>query len=50
MLKDLEKKLTIIQNELLDKAIKKWEGIENKKATKSVIRGARQPNMNRMVQ
>ena len=50
MLKDLEKKLTIIQNELLDEAIKKWEGIENKKATKSVIRGARQPNMNRMVQ
>ena len=32
MLKDLEKKLVLTQKEILDRAIKKWEEIRNKKA------------------
>ena len=44
LLKDLEKKLTAMQSDLLDKAIKKWEEIENKKATKSVAFSAPDPD------
>lgn len=40
MLKSLDKKLETAQKELLNKAIKKWEEIENKKATKSVALSA----------
>jgi CHAD domain-containing protein len=44
MLKDLEKKLVPTQKEILDRAIKKWEEIKNKKATKSVALSAPYPN------
>ena len=44
LLRDLEKKLTLMQSELLDKAIKKWEEIETKKATKSVAFSAPDPD------
>ena len=37
MLTDLEKKLVLAQKEILDRAIKKWDGIKNKKATKSAL-------------
>jgi len=37
MLKDLEKKLVPTQKEILDRAIKKWDEIKNKKATRHVI-------------
>src|SRR6188768_2387619 len=40
MLKTLDKKLETAQKEILNKAIKKWEGIGNKKATKSVALSA----------
>jgi CHAD domain-containing protein len=40
MLKDLEKKLMPTQKEILDRAIKKWDEIRNKKATKSVALSA----------
>jgi CHAD domain-containing protein len=37
MLKDFEKKLVPTQKEILDRAIKKWDEIKNKKATRHVI-------------
>ncbi|HMK16788.1 MAG TPA: CHAD domain-containing protein [Chitinophagaceae bacterium] len=37
MLKDLEKKLVPTQKEILDRAIKKWGEIRNKKATRPVV-------------
>ena len=40
MLKGLGKKLETAQKEILNKAIKKWEGLGNKKATKSVALSA----------
>ena len=40
MLKNLEKKLVHTQKEILDRAIKKWDEIRNKKATKSVALSA----------
>ena len=40
MLKGLEKKLEILQKELLDKAMKKWKEIEHKKATSKVALSA----------
>jgi hypothetical protein len=40
MLKDLEKKLVPTQKEILDRAIKKWNELRNKKATKSVALSA----------
>ena len=40
MLKDLEKKLVLTQKEILNRAIKKWDEIRNKKATKSVALSA----------
>jgi CHAD domain-containing protein len=40
MLKGLETKLVLTQKEILDRAIKKWEEIRNKKATKSVALSA----------
>ena len=40
MLKNLEKKLVLTQKEILNKAIKKWNEIRNKKATKSVALSA----------
>lgn len=43
MLKGLDKKLETAQKELLNKAIKKWEEIGNKKATKSVALSAPDP-------
>ena len=44
MLKGLDKKLETAQEELLNKAIKKWEQIGNKKATKSVALSAPDPD------
>jgi CHAD domain-containing protein len=44
MLKSLDKKLETAQKEILNKAIKKWEGIGNKKATKSVALNAQAPD------
>jgi len=44
MLKELEKKLVPTQKEILDRAIKKWDEIRNKKATKSVALSAPDPN------
>ena len=44
MLKVLDKKLEIAQKEILNKAIKKWEEIGNKKATKSVALSAPDPD------
>ena len=44
MLKDLEKKLVSAQKEILDRAIKKWDEIRNKKATLSVALSAPDPN------
>ena len=40
MLKDLERKLVPPQKEILDRAIKKWDELRNKKATKSVALSA----------
>ena len=40
MLKGLDKKIETVQKEILNKAIKKWEVIGNKKATKSVALSA----------
>ena len=40
MLKDLEMKLVLSQKEILNRAIKKWNEIRNKKATKSVALSA----------
>ena len=40
MLKNFEKKLVLSQKEILDRAIKKWEEIRNKKATLSVALSA----------
>jgi len=40
MLKGLDKKLETVQKEILNKAIKKWEGTGNKKATRSVALSA----------
>jgi len=37
MLKDLEKKLTLMQSELLDKAIKKWEEAEKRRPKSAAI-------------
>lgn len=44
MLKSLDKKLETAQKEILNKAIKKWEGIGNKKATKSMALNAQAPD------
>ena len=44
MLKELEKKLVPTQKEILDRAIKKWDEIRNKKATKSVALSAPDPD------
>ena len=44
MLKDLEKKLVPTQKEILDRAMKKWDEIRNKKATKSVALSAPDPD------
>ena len=44
MLKSLDKKLETAQKEILNKAIKKWEEIGNKKATKSVALSAPDPD------
>ena len=44
MLKDLEKKLVPTQKEILERAIKKWDEIRNKKATKSVALSAPDPD------
>ena len=44
MLKGLDKKLEAAQKEILNKAIKKWEGLGNKKATKSVALSAPDPD------
>ena len=44
MLKNFEKKLVLSQKEILDRAIKKWDEIRNKKATKSVALSAPDPN------
>ena len=44
MLKSLDKKLETAQKQILNKAIKKWEEIGNKKATKSVALSAPERN------
>jgi hypothetical protein len=44
MLKGLETKLVLTQKEILGRAIKKWEEIRNKKATKSVALSAPDPD------
>jgi CHAD domain-containing protein len=44
MLKSFDKKLETAQKEILNKAIKKWEGIGNKKATKSMALNAQAPD------
>jgi CHAD domain-containing protein len=43
MLKSLEKKLVLTQKEILDRAIKKWNEIRNKKATLPVALSVRAP-------
>ena len=43
MLKDFEKKLVLSQKEILDRAIKKWQEVGNKKAIKSIALSALDP-------
>ena len=44
MLKNFEKKLVLSQKEILDRAIKKWDDVRNKKATLSVALSAPDPD------
>ena len=44
MLKNFEKKLVLSQKEVLDRAIKKWDEIKNKKATQLVALSAPDPD------